>query len=138
MSSINVCTFSGRLGKDAETRYTPSQKAITNFSVAVDIGWGEKKRTMWLNCGLWGERGEKIAQYLTKGLAVTVTGDIELREYESNGAMKQSLSLNVRDVDIQSKIEKPQQQYTGGFREPAASKPQVPAQQGNFDDDIPF
>ncbi len=138
MSSINVCTFSGRLGKDAETRYTASQKAITNFSLAVDIGWGENKKTMWLSCGIWGDRGEKGAPYLTKGAAVTVTGEIELREYESNGETRTSLNLTVRDWDIQSKIEK-KDQYTGGFRDnPAPAKPQAQQQDAFQDDDIPF
>ncbi len=153
MSSINVCTFSGRLGNDAETRYTANQKAITNFSLAVDIGWGENKKTMWVNCGIWGDWGEKTAPYLTKGAAVTVSGEIELREYESNGETRTSLSLTVRPgcCSIQSKIEK-KTQYTGGFRDRSPTQEDKqrasqayggtpkggPAQQGDFDDDLPF
>ena len=66
--------LSGRVGKDAELRYIPSGKAVLNFSLAVDVGFGDKKETQWWKCAMWGERGEKLHQHIVKGKVLTVEG----------------------------------------------------------------
>ena len=121
--SINVCTFTGNLGRDAEVRYTATGKAVTAFSVPVESGFGERKKTAWVRCSAWGERFEKLAPYLTKGKPVTVTGEISLNEYESNGEQRTSLELNVRDIALQGgRKDKPAQQ---GFRDEAREESPV-------------
>ena len=96
MNSFNAI---GRIGKDAQTRYTQGGKAVTSWSLAVDTGWGDKKQTVWLDCSLWGERGEKVAQYLTKGAQVGVQGEIGTREHEG----KTYVTLNVANVTLVGK-----------------------------------
>lgn len=95
-----------RIGKDAVTRFTQGGKAVTGFSAAFDNGWGDRKQTVWLDCSIWGERGEKIAQYLTKGSQVVVEGDIGTREHEG----RTYITLDVRDIKLVGKArgEKPQ------------------------------
>lgn len=93
--SINICTFKGRIGKDAVTRFTQAGKAVTGFSLAVDIGFGDNKSTLWLDCNIWGERGEKLAGHLLKGTSPTVSGEIGTREHEG----KTYITLNVREID---------------------------------------
>lgn len=145
MSSINSCTFSGRVGKDAVTRYTPSNKAITNFSVAVDTSRSkDEKTTMWVSCVIW-DWGNKVEHLLKKGVAITVSGQIELQEYESNGETRQSLKLTIgyRGLSIQSYVDPGQGQHTGGCRarsEPKKNPQQqtLPEKNQAFDDDIPF
>ena len=85
-----------RIGKDAVTRFTHAGKAVTGFSAAFDNGWGDRKQTVWLDCSVWGERGEKLAQYLTKGSLVLVEGDIGTREHDG----KTYLTLDVREVKL--------------------------------------
>jgi single-strand DNA-binding protein len=85
-----------RIGKDAVTRFTQGGKAVTGFSAAFDNGWGDKKQTVWLDCSLWGDRGEKLAPYLTKGSQIVVEGDIGTREHEG----KTYLTLDVREVKL--------------------------------------
>jgi len=114
-----------RIGKDAVVRRTQAGKAVTGFSAAFDVGWGEKKQTVWLDCSLWGDRGEKVAEYLTKGSLVLVEGDIGTREHEG----KTYLTLNVAEVKL-----------TGGNK---GAKPQdkpAPRSDDSFKDDpeIPF
>ena len=70
---MNVCIFSGRLTKDAETRYTQSGKCVCSFGLAVDTGFGDNKKTVFLNCSVWNK--EALAQYLTKGKPVIVHGE---------------------------------------------------------------
>lgn len=75
-------TIAGRLGKDATLRRTQSGDPVLGFSVAVDHRAGKEKQTVWFECALWGKRGEALAQYLTKGTSVCVSGDLGTREYE--------------------------------------------------------
>lgn len=98
---MNIFTFTGRLTRDAETRNTNAGKSVTGFSVANDIGFGDKKRTNFIDCALWGERGEKLCQYLTKGMAVTISGEVEPHLFEGRDAVKAVLKVNVREVELQ-------------------------------------
>jgi len=89
-------TIAGRLTRDAETR-SAGQDTVTGFSVAVDDRQGREKSTLFFDCSLWGKRGESLAQYLTKGASVTVTGDLSKREHEG----KTYLTVRVNDVTLQ-------------------------------------
>ena len=87
--SVNKVILLGVLGRDAETKFTPSGTAVTNFSIATsqsykkDDQWQEK--TSWTNIVLWG--AEKLASYLTKGSKVYLEGRLETRSYEGHGAV---------------------------------------------------
>lgn len=127
---MNVITVAGTLGKDAEVKYLPNGDAIANFSVADSQG--RDKPTIWWNCGLYGKRAESLAQYLTKGQAVTVTGTVSEREWtDKEGNKRKSMDVRVSDVALQ-----------GGRRdaEPQQERRQAPAPAPvDMDDsDIPF
>lgn len=99
--SINVCTFSGRLGRDSEVKYIPSGTAVLEFSLAVDTGFGDKKTSFWLKCAMFGDRGQKLSQYLLKGKQVIVSGELSPREYQAgDGTTKVSLELRVNAVEL--------------------------------------
>lgn len=93
---MNVFNAIGRVGRDAQTRYTQGGKAVTGWALAVDDGWGDNKQTVWLDCSLWGERGEKLAQHITKGSQLGVTGSIGTREHDG----KTYVTLRVSDVTL--------------------------------------
>lgn len=137
---MNNCSFIGRVGKDAQTRYTQAGKVVTGWSLAVDKGWGDRKETIWLDCSLWGERGGKLAEHITKGSQLGVTGELGTREHDG----KTYLTLDVRDVTLVGR--KPEQGGgSGGTRggAPARERParatDAAADEG-FDpnQDIPF
>ena len=92
---MNNLTIAGGIGKDAETRTTQSGKNVTSFSVAVSKG--RDKETIWFDCSIWGERGDKVAQYIRKGGKITVSGEVSAREH--NG--KAYLQIFVRDFTLQ-------------------------------------
>lgn len=126
-----------RIGKDAVTRYTNAGKAVTGFSAAFDNGWGERKQTVWLDCSWWGERGEKLAQYLVKGAQIVVEGDIGTREHDG----KTYITLDVREV----KLTGGRQESGGGSGGTRGGAPQRERPQratdaaADFDDEsIPF
>ncbi|MBK7797529.1 MAG: single-stranded DNA-binding protein [Saprospiraceae bacterium] len=63
--SLNVWTFTGRLGRDAEQKYIPNGTAVTEFSVAVDVGFGDKKKRLW-HRAVFCDLAQRLAQYLQK------------------------------------------------------------------------
>lgn len=85
-----------RIGKDAVTRFTQGGKPVTGFSAAFDTGFGDNKKTYWLDVSGWGERYEKVAQYLTKGSQVLLEGDIGTREHDG----KTYLTLNLTELKL--------------------------------------
>jgi len=69
--------FDGRVGADAELKFTPTGKAVATFSVAVDQGKdreGEKRAPMWVKCTLWEKRAEALAPHIKKGIVVVICG----------------------------------------------------------------
>lgn len=106
---MKTISISGTIGRDAETRQA-GQSTVTSFSVAVDDGWGENKTTIWFDCSIWGQRGEKVAQYMTKGGKVSLSGELSTREH--NG--KTYLQIRVAEFDLPSNKQGQQQGYGGG------------------------
>jgi single-strand DNA-binding protein len=90
MSGLNQCNFIGRLGKDVELRCTNIGKAVTSFSVAVDEGYGDKKRTEWVNIVAWEKLATICAEYLRKGSLVFVTGRLQTRQWDDKEGNKRS------------------------------------------------
>jgi single-strand DNA-binding protein len=100
---MNVWTFSGRVGADAELRTTQSGEKVLSFRVANDVGFGERKFTQWVDCSYWGKRGEAIANYVKKGDKVTVSGELKLEEFQRrDGTPGSKLSVRVNDMDLGS------------------------------------
>ncbi len=138
---MNVWNFTGNLGRDCEKRFTPSGDAVVSFSVGVKSGFGDKATTTWVNCAMWGKRGEAVAEYLKKGQLVGISGEVTLREYQDKeGQKRSSLDVRVNDLTLLGKKE-------GGSDSRPPQKQQAPSQYvppkptGNFDDlgdNIPF
>lgn len=96
--SILICT--GRVGSDAEVRTTTDGTKVVSFSVADDIGWGEKKRTQWLKAIWFGERAVKVAQYITKGSTVEIHGTPEIEVWMDKGKNEPRGSIKVLVNDV--------------------------------------
>ncbi len=148
---MNIYSFTGRLGRDSETRHTQSGMTICNFTVAVDYGYGENKGTNWLRCSLFGKRAEgQLPKYLMKGTQVAISGELRVREYDDkDGARRTSVEVNVDKLDL---IGSKQDNQGGGQQRQAKQQGDFPThggqaaqqpQQDPFagqpaDDDIPF
>lgn len=94
-------TITGNVGKDATLASTQAGKQVLSFNVGSQQGYGDRASTNWFRCSLWGDRGEKIAQYILKGVKVTVSGDFETSEYED----KTQLNIRVSDVEFMSRAD---------------------------------
>jgi single-strand DNA-binding protein len=90
MPALNRVQLIGNLGKDPETRFTPTGKKVTHFTVAVNQRWknseGEiKEATDWFNIEIWGRLGEVCQEYLHKGSLVFLEGRLRTDRIENQG-----------------------------------------------------
>lgn len=92
----------GNLGGDCETKRLDSGDTVVEFNVAVKTSIKKEDPPTWVRCSLWGKRGEKLTQYLTKGTKVVVRGSVTSRPYISkkNGEPGAGLELRVDDVEL--------------------------------------
>ena len=103
---MNVWTFSGRVGADAELRTTQSGEKVLNFRVANDIGFGDRKTSQWVDCSMWGRRAEAVANYVKRGGKVTVSGEVKLEEFQrKDGTPGAKLAVRVNELDLADRQE---------------------------------
>lgn len=141
MSSVNMYAFTGRLGSDAELKYTQGGTPIWSARVAVDYGWGDKKGTSWLNAKALGKHAESLAKLaLMKGALIGGSGELQVREYDrTDGGKGTAVEVLVGNVALLG----PRQE--GGTSSTGSRAPQrtAPATGGDldadpFNDRIPF
>ena len=147
----------GNLGSDPEMRYTPSNRAVTQFNVAVNQStknqqtgeWVEE--TDWFRVSVWGDRAERMAESLRKGNKVFVEGRFRTREFEGRDGQKRTaleitadsiVNLERRPRDEEGSFGGPAGQGGGygGQPGPGAGPTTSPSRQpdpGDFDD-LPF
>jgi single-strand DNA-binding protein len=128
---MNKITITGRLGRDSELRALPNGDPVLSFAVADDVGFGEKKRTQWFSCALFGKRAQALSAYLKKGQQIVVFGSLDLREWNDKEGQKR-ITPEVRVDEV----------VLGGRPESTKAAPTpVPSEQNSFsdfEDDIPF
>lgn len=88
-------TVAGRLGRDAVMR-DANGTDLCAFSVAADVGFGERKQTYWVDVSKWGKGAEGLSRILRKGTAVAVIGELTTREHDG----KTYLQCRADDVTI--------------------------------------
>ena len=141
---VNKVMLIGNLGRDPEVRFTPSGRAVANFTVATSEKWSDndgnrKEHTEWHNIVVWGKQAETCGQYLSKGRQVFIEGTIRKRDYEDKEGNKRFVTeIIARDVRF---LGGPGQgggggggggTRDGGFSPPAGEDGPPP------EDDIPF
>ncbi len=98
------CIIIGNLGRDPEMRFTPDGTPVTNFNVAVNRRWtnadgSQGEKTTWFRVTCWRRLAETTNQYLRKGSAVMVIGEIEASAFlGQDGQPRAMLELTARDV----------------------------------------
>ena len=87
MAALNRVQLIGRLGKDPESKFTPTGKKVAQFSLAVSQRWtvaGENKEfTEWVNIEAWERLGEVCQEYLKKGSLEYLEGRLKTDRYEA-------------------------------------------------------
>ena len=97
---MNKVFLSGRLTKDPELTYTAGNgTAVCKFNLAVKRQF-KKDETDFLNCIAFGKTGETIAQYVTKGRQILLTGSIRTGSYEKDGIKRYTTDVIVDLVEF--------------------------------------
>jgi single-strand DNA-binding protein len=106
MAGETIITVVGNLTADPELRFTPSGAPVANFTVAstprtYDRQTGEWKDgdAMFLNCAVWRQAAENVAESLTKGMRVIVQGRLRSRRYETReGEQRTVFEIEVEEI----------------------------------------
>ena len=85
---MNKVILTGRLTKEPEVRYTPNGKAVASFTLAVDNGFGENKKTDFIPIVVWGNSAEFCGNNLNKGSKVLIDGRLQVRSYDAKDGSK--------------------------------------------------
>ena len=155
--SINKAILLGHLGKDAETKFTPSGIARTNFTIATSRRWKDqqtgdwKEETDWHNVVLW--RSENLANYLLKGKQIYVEGRISNRSYDDKDGNKKFITEIVADEvillggrgegggggeELGQSTSMPRSANRGATRQAPSQREESSFDPGITDDDVPF
>jgi len=91
-------TIIGNLTRDPELRYTPTGQAVANFAVASTPRYLDKNTNEWkdgdalfLNCSVWRQAAENVAESLQRGMRVIVSGRLRQRSYETKEGEKRTV-----------------------------------------------
>jgi len=113
---MNKVIIVGRLTRDPELRYTQTGKAVTSFSVAVDTGFGENKRTDFVPVISWEKLAETCSNNLTKGRRILVEGRLQIRDYEKDGQKRRTADVVAQNIEFLDN-----KQSSGSIAAPSAS-----------------
>lgn len=132
---MNIIIATGNIGKDAEQRFTPGGDSIVTFSLPVKSGYGDKAKTSWVRCSMFGKRGESVLPYLRKGSLIGVSGEFSMNEWKKDGQKRSAPECRVSELTL-----------LGGKPSDSGAKDSAPARSSgapsrgfdDMDDDIPF
>ena len=126
MADLSKFCFTGRLGANAVVKTTPNNKAIMEMSVAINTGYGDYKKTLWVKAKQFGDRVHNIAPIFTKGSLVTGCGELDTDEWTNKDGQKQ-FAIVVKCMDIQLLSSRKNNEEAG-----------APESDSELPEDIPF
>ncbi|WP_164683496.1 single-stranded DNA-binding protein [Streptococcus hyointestinalis] len=140
---INNAVLVGRMTRDAELRYTPQNKAVATFTLAVNRNFknqnGEREAD-FINCILWNQPAENLANWAKKGMLIGVTGRIQTRNYENQQGQRvyvtEVIANNFQVLESRNNQQGGQSQ--GGYQNGGQSAFGNNQPMDISDDDLPF
>jgi len=137
MAGETTLTVIGNLTNDPELRFTPAGAAVANFTIAsaprtFDRNSNEWKdgESLFLRCSVWREAAENVAESLTKGMRVILSGDLKQRSYETKEGEKRTvIELEVQEIGpslkyANAKVNRTQRSGgQGGQQQPRTQQP---------------
>ena len=145
---INKVILVGTLGADPDTRYTPSNAAVTNLSIATNESWKDKQsgeqieKTEWHRVVMFNRLAEIASEYLRKGYQVYIEGKIQTRKWEDKeGKDRWTTEIVANEMQMLGARSSGGNSGAESRGEPASkssSPASSPDSSDDFDDDIPF
>lgn len=144
--SINKVIISGNLTRDAELRSTSSGISVLGFGVAVNDRRKNPQTGDWeeypnfIDCTLFGNRGESLHKYLVKGTKVTIEGKLRWSQWERDGQKRSKIEVIVDELEFMSSRgdARPRFDSYDAPSSQAAPMPSIDASSSVYDEDIPF
>ena len=140
---INNVVLVGRMTRDAELRYTGNNTAVATFTLAVNRNFknqnGEREAD-FINCVMWRQQAENIANWTQKGMLIGITGRIQTRNYENQQGQRVYVTEVVGETFQVMESRKDQQggQSQGGYQSGGQSSYGGGYPTDISDDDLPF
>lgn len=140
---INNVTLVGRMTRDAELRYTPQNQAVATFSLAVNRPFksqnGEREAD-FINCVIWRQQAENLANWAKKGALIGITGRIQTRSYENQQGQRVYVTEVVAEQFqlLESQKERGNQSQGNGQPDFGRNEPMNANPIDISDDDLPF
>lgn len=101
---LNVVVLTGRLVADPELRHTPSDIAVTSFTIAVNRRFsrpGEERQTDFIDIVAWRNTAEFICKYFQKGQLIAIEGSIQTGSYQDkDGNKRKTFEIVARDAQF--------------------------------------
>ncbi|MCL2129328.1 MAG: single-stranded DNA-binding protein [Treponema sp.] len=147
MADINHVVLIGRLTRDAELKYTASGQAVCKFSIAVNRR--RKNGDQWedeanfFDIVLWGRQGESLNQYLLKGKAVGIDGELRQDRWQQDGQNRSKVEIVANNIQLLGGNSGSQGGQSGSGTagnqwQNKRDNSSPPPSDDNFSDDIPF
>jgi single-strand DNA-binding protein len=130
---INVFTVQGRLTDDMKVSVTPNGKSVGKFSIANNRYYG-KEYCNFFRVEMWGERVNRLAMYMKKGIMVNIQGELKHERWEKDGIKFSGDKVIVQEIALLSRPEEKQQRPAV----PDEAKADYPDGHDHFEDEIPF
>lgn len=138
---MNHWCGSGRLTKDPEPRYLQDGRCVCRMTLAVDDGYGDKRKTYFLQLVTWGKTAEVCGNNLIKGQQVTVEGKIVSDKYEKDGQTKYFTEISVARIEfgMRPKNAQPREAQAHGAQEESSHAASLPYEAPSVpDEEVPF
>ncbi|MDG6115401.1 single-stranded DNA-binding protein [Lactococcus formosensis] len=137
---INNVVLVGRIVREPELRYTPQNTAVATFTLAVNRRFknakGEREAD-FINCVIWRQPAENLANWAKKGALVGITGSIQVRNYENKEGQRvyvtEVLADNFQMLESSSNKTEKGKTKSQQDKDPFAGSPMEVS-----DDDLPF
>jgi single-strand DNA-binding protein len=146
----STVTLVGNVTRDPELRFTPTGQATASFGLAVNRRWQNRQTQEWeeqvsfFDIVCWREMAENVAESVTRGSRVVVTGRLEQRSWETQDGEKRSKIEVVADEIGPSlrwataQVTKNERSGGGGRPAPTRPVPNAPSDGGIYDNEEPF
>ena len=93
----------GHVGRTPEMKELDGGKTVTTFPMAVNTGYGDKKKTSWFSINCWGASAKFVGGYVNKGDSVAVIGELEIEEYKGkDDSVKVKVKVTANKVELLS------------------------------------
>jgi len=97
---MNKIILSGRWSKDIELKFLPDGTAVAKSTIAVDEGYGDKKKAHFFNVTMWKKTAEAVANYSGKGKKVLIEGRLQQRMWEKDGVKQYAIEVVAEQVEF--------------------------------------